>query len=73
MVSTVSERQWYGNMSHEVRIGKTLFIVNSFPSETAKETVEQMLRRVIVQNAEREFKNSLINRRCEKGIIRKLP
>ena len=44
-------------MPREVKIGNTLFLVNSFSSETAKETAEQLLKRVILYNAEREFKS----------------
>lgn len=44
-------------MARIVKISKTLFIVNSFPAAAAKETAEQLLKRVIVKNAEREFKN----------------
>ncbi len=44
-------------MTREVIIGKTRFIVNSFSSENAKETLDEMLKRNILSNAEREFKN----------------
>ncbi len=43
-------------MTREVIIGKTRFIVNSFSSENAKETLDEMLKRNILSNAEREFK-----------------
>lgn len=44
-------------MSREVLIDNTTFIVNSYSGADATETVEQILSRVIVQNAEAEFKN----------------
>lgn len=44
-------------MAREVIIGGTTFIVNSFSSEDATETAEEILRRVIVKNAESEFHN----------------
>ena len=56
-------------MAREVKIGKTLFIVNSFSSENAKETAEQMLKRIITKNAEREFKNDSAIVKSRKNII----
>ena len=49
-------------MVREVTVGNTTFIVNSFSRKNATETVAQMLKRVIVQNAEKEFKNGLFFR-----------
>ena len=46
-------------LSHEVIIGNSTFIVNSFSRKGATETPEQLLKRVIVSNAEKEFKTSL--------------
>ena len=43
-------------MSREVKIGNVVFIVNCFSREGATETIEQMLNRIIVQNAERDFR-----------------
>ena len=43
-------------MAREVTVGGTTFIVNSFSRENATERLEQMLKRVIVGNAEKEFK-----------------
>ena len=51
--------------SHEVIIGNSTFIVNSFSRKGATETPEQLLKRVIVSNAEKEFKNALIFGRDE--------
>ncbi len=47
-------------MTREVIIGKTRFIVNSFSSENAKETLEELLKRNILANAEREFKKPAV-------------
>jgi hypothetical protein len=44
-------------MPREVIIEGTTFIVNSFSSEDAKESAEDILRRVIIKNAETEFIN----------------
>ena len=43
-------------MPREVIIGDTTFIVNSYSREDATETLDEMLRRVIVKNAEQELK-----------------
>ena len=43
-------------MPREVTIENTTFIVNSYSNKDAAETVEDILRRVIVKNAEQEFK-----------------
>ena len=42
-------------MTHEVKIGNATFFVNSFSRKGATDTAEQLLRRVIVRNAERVF------------------
>ena len=57
--------------SHEVIIGNSTFIVNSFSRKGATETPEQLLKRVIVSNAEKEFKNALIIGRDESNYNRK--
>ena len=41
----------------EVKIHGTTFLVNSLSRKDASETMEQLLKRVIAQNAEREFKS----------------
>jgi len=43
-------------MPREVKINGTTFIVNSYSAESATETLDELLKRVIVSNAEREFK-----------------
>lgn len=43
-------------MKRKIIVGDATFIINSFYSETAKETAEELLRRVIVKNAEMEAK-----------------
>ena len=43
-------------VQREVKIQNTTFIVNRYSSKDATETLEELLKRVIVQNAEREFK-----------------
>jgi hypothetical protein len=43
-------------MAREVIINNTTFIVNSFFRANATEKLEQLLKRVIVSNAEKEFK-----------------
>ena len=43
-------------MAREVQVGNATFIVYSFSRENATETAEQLLKRVILQNAEREFR-----------------
>ena len=45
-------------MGRTVQVDGTTFIVNSFSREGASETLEQMLKRVIINNAEKEFKKS---------------
>lgn len=43
-------------MKQEITVGEATFIINSFFSETAKQTADDLLRRVIVQKAEIEAK-----------------
>lgn len=43
-------------MKREIIVRDGTFIINSFYSETSKETAEELLRRVIVKNAEIEAK-----------------
>jgi len=43
-------------MEREVKVGNTTFIIRSFSSESAKDTLEELLKKVIVKNAEKEFK-----------------
>ncbi|MCL2072161.1 MAG: transposon-encoded TnpW family protein, partial [Oscillospiraceae bacterium] len=43
-------------MPREVVINGSTFIVNSYSSSDATETLDELLKRVIVSNAEREFK-----------------
>jgi hypothetical protein len=45
-------------MSREVVIQGSTFIVNSFSREGATEKLEELLKRVIVKNAEKELKNA---------------
>lgn len=45
-------------MPREVIIENTTFIVNSFSSADATENLEELLERVIVKNAEQEFKQN---------------
>ncbi len=43
-------------MEHEVKIDGTTFTVRCFQSQTARETLDQLLKRVILKNAEKELK-----------------
>lgn len=43
-------------MPREVTIGDSTFIVNNYSSSSAKETLAELLSRVIVKNAEIELK-----------------
>ena len=43
-------------MTREVIIENATFIVNSYSSEDATETLDELLERVIMKNAEQEFK-----------------
>ena len=43
-------------MPREVIINGSTFLVNSYSAEGATETLDELLKRVIVSNAEREFK-----------------
>jgi hypothetical protein len=43
-------------MQREVIVDNTTFIVNSFSAEGATEKLEDILERVIIKNAEQEFK-----------------
>ena len=45
-------------MPREVIIENTTFIVHSYSSEDASETLEEIIERVIVKNAEHEFKRN---------------
>ena len=44
-------------MEREVIIGNATFIVNSYSSRDATESVEEILKRVILKNAEAAFKS----------------
>ena len=44
-------------MPREVIVDNTTFIINSYSSADATETIEEILKRVIINNAEIEFKN----------------
>ena len=43
-------------MPREVIINGSTFLVNSYSAKGATETLDELLKRVIVSNAEREFK-----------------
>ena len=43
---------------HEVKIGNATFFVNRFSRKGATETPEQLLKRIILKNAERDFINA---------------
>ena len=43
-------------MPREVIINGSTFIVNSYSAKDATETLDELLKRVIVSNAEREFR-----------------
>ena len=58
-------------MAREVQVGNTTFIVNSYSREGATETLEQLLKRVILQNAEREFRSGSITGKKESLYNRK--
>ena len=45
-------------MTREVNIGNTIFFVTCFSREGATETVEQLLKRVIMRNAEKVFRDA---------------
>jgi len=47
-------------MTREVKIGNTTFFVNCFSRKGATETAEQLLKRMIVRNAERVFRDASI-------------
>jgi len=51
-------RHYWGDVSmpREVIIKNTVFVVNSYSCEDAIETVDDILKRVIIKNAEVEFK-----------------
>ena len=55
----------------EVIIGNSTFIVNSFSRVGATEKLDQLLKRVIVSNAEKEFKNGYIIGRDESNYNRR--
>jgi hypothetical protein len=57
------------HMTREVIIEKTRFIVNSYSSENAKESLEDMLKRNIARNAEHEFKKPANIGNSGSGII----
>jgi len=44
-------------LQREVKIHNAVFIVNRYFGKDATETLEELLKRVIAQNAEREFKS----------------
>ena len=58
-------------MAREVQVGNTTFIVHSFSRGGATETVEQILKRVITQNAEKEFRNGSLSSKNESIYTRK--
>jgi len=58
-------------MAREVLVGNTTFVVHSFSREGASETVEQILKRVITQNAEKEFRNGSLSNKSESIYNRK--
>ena len=60
-------------MSREVTIGNTTFIVNTLSRNGATETIEQLLKRVIVQNAEKELRNISKTGEDERACYRNLP
>jgi hypothetical protein len=43
-------------MQKEIKIQNTTFIVNRYSSKDATETLDELLKRIIIQNAEQEFK-----------------
>ncbi|GHV39528.1 hypothetical protein FACS189490_03270 [Clostridia bacterium] len=43
-------------MAHEIKIDGTTFTVNCYARSDARETLEQLLKRVIIKNAEKELK-----------------
>lgn len=45
-------------MSREIEIKDTIFIVNTYSSTDATETLVDMLQRVVIRNAKAEFKKS---------------
>ncbi|MDR2711666.1 MAG: transposon-encoded TnpW family protein [Clostridiales bacterium] len=49
-------------MEREVIIGNTTVIVNSYSSKDATETMEEILKRVIIKNAEIAFKKPSIRK-----------
>ena len=55
----------------EVIIGNSTFIVNSFSRAGATEKLDQLLKRVIVSNAEKEFRNGYIIGRDENNYNRR--
>jgi len=59
-------------MAREVQVGNTTFIVNSFSRGGATETVEQILKRVILQNAEKEFRNGAFSGKNEGAYDREM-
>ena len=58
--------------SNERKIDSAIFLVGSYSSEGAKETIEELLKRVIIKNAEYEFKNSQRAVGSDKTVIRSL-
>ena len=58
MYKPLKRKHYRGDMfmPREVIIENTTFIVNSYSSVDATETVEELLKRVIVKNAEIELK-----------------
>lgn len=57
-----------GLMTREVKIGNTTFFVNCFSRKDATETVEQLMKRVIVRNAEKVFRDaSLLSKKVDES------
>ena len=60
-------------MSREVIIQGATFIVNDYSRKGATETLEELLRRVIVQNAEKEFRKDNYFGKPESSYYRENP
>ena len=63
---------WEGLMAREVQVGNTTFIVHSFSRDDATETAEQILKRAILQNAEREFRSGFVSGKNESTYDREM-
>lgn len=57
-------------MAHEIKINGTTFTVRCFPCSGAKETLEQLLKRVITKNAEIELKKRTKSISADENIHR---